>query len=411
MANETGKRDPLELARSQLDFAAIAAAAPASRDVLFKAQTMVPVAKTSPMGRTGKLMLGIAVALLLLLAPWLPVKSTLATARLTFDTQLTRPEAQEVINHYVRHLPPQVSLNRSFTTAPSAGDLSPGQLALSLGSVELSARELEAVTTQVPDSGIPGTDNSSLISGEVSATRWLSPVDIVNRKLAQSANRREAESGYGYNPTPAITANADAVKKGIDDQLQMLGARLEDFALLDPDNHSQFALYDFVISAEHTAFAVSVENYDLFSTGEQVALRERVADFLLDSGLVTGSLLLADGPREWLPLVVEVYTDDSSEADAELTRQLQAWLDQPGAVELGSPLFDPTVRVEETVERVIPGYNWAIDYAPVSNLQAGYRLFRIRVTLLGPRETDDPLYNFDAINLPGGNGQGITREY
>ena len=70
-------RDPLEAARAQLDFGAIARDAPSARDVLFKAQTIVPLAPPRPWWRAGAAAAAVVALAVLALAPWIPQSAAL----------------------------------------------------------------------------------------------------------------------------------------------------------------------------------------------------------------------------------------------------------------------------------------------------------------------------------------------
>src|SRR5690606_33844543 len=97
--------DPLELARQEHDFAAMAASAPSVRDVMFKAQTMAPLPQPKRWDRiaggTGAALLAAALAFV----PWLPSQTTYSVLSVQFEQTFEPKDAQRVVDSMLTALP------------------------------------------------------------------------------------------------------------------------------------------------------------------------------------------------------------------------------------------------------------------------------------------------------------------
>src|SRR4051794_5336432 len=88
--------DPLTRARTALDFEAFAAAAPPVKEILFKAQTMGPLPNVRQGWRPRPASFALAMCLLLLFAPWMPVRSSFTVMQIGFEKELPRSDADKL---------------------------------------------------------------------------------------------------------------------------------------------------------------------------------------------------------------------------------------------------------------------------------------------------------------------------
>ena len=89
-------KDPLDLARGQMDFARMASDAPTSKQILFKAQTIIPAVPAKPVWQKAAPAAGAALAAGLLFVPVIPQGSSLERLDVNFEGSLTREHAQQM---------------------------------------------------------------------------------------------------------------------------------------------------------------------------------------------------------------------------------------------------------------------------------------------------------------------------
>jgi hypothetical protein len=381
MAPVRSGSDPLELARQQLDFAAIAAGAPSSKEVLFKAQTMVPISAPRPWRQTATVIAVLALIIGLAVVPWLPQRSSLALLTVGFEQRFERPEAQEVVSHFVREMPGNVL---------SGVDYDDGRLSLRLSSFSRSSGELkEAVDGIVKD--YPGSAGSYQVrAGQVDLTRFASPYAAIARLVIGESYSQHA-SGLGGELAEEVLANVDVLAEGVARQFKRVGRELVSFEFIVPGAvDEQLERYSFTVDSWPCAAGVVVRQYEDLRVLEQEDLQERAETFLTAANLSNAVSGLTDVPQPWLPVLVEVrdgrrLADETGHPprDPRLTQRLQAWIDQPTAAELRSIDFEPRECVEAALEHVLPAHECRLDQERVGKSAADVPLYRVVVTVTG----------------------------
>src|SRR5687767_13981252 len=95
--------DPLERARIALDFEALNHAAPPVKEILYKAQTMGPLALVREMWHPRPAALAFGFCLLMMLAPCPPQRSSLTVMQIGFEKPIPRFDADLLAAHVVRN--------------------------------------------------------------------------------------------------------------------------------------------------------------------------------------------------------------------------------------------------------------------------------------------------------------------
>jgi len=367
-------KDPLELARGQLDFAAIATQAPSSKDILFKAQTMVPMAPVRPWQRLAKTV-GAAVAVgLLIFMPWLPQHASFSLVRVTFEQSFNQYDAQELVSHYTREMPVNVLTGVEYSNE-SPGKA--GQLALRASSAYHTATDLRrTVETALSSAGyaLP----YQLLEGQIDRTTWQSPFEHVFGFIeARTDSRRLSNNDLAQ----AILRQEDVYAEGLRGQLRQLGYKLEDFGFIGEDAGER-AGYDFLVDCWPTDVGVSVQHYQNLTDSEQKEIRERAGEYFTTLNINRDSTNLVNAATNWLPVVVYVY-DTNGRYDPQLTARMQAWVEQPSATEVTSVSFEPLDNVRSALKHVIPDYQCRLDYLSTDKPYAGAgRFYKIKVTMI-----------------------------
>ena len=139
--------DPLDAARQQMNFEAIAEQAPASKDILFKAQTIIPISAPRPWDRLAKGTGILGVSALLLFAPIIPRSASVALVNVQFEQQqFSREDAQLLVYDVLRDLPGDVLLGAGFNRAPGQSqDDTTGKLQLNLVKFNTSKKQLTSL--------------------------------------------------------------------------------------------------------------------------------------------------------------------------------------------------------------------------------------------------------------------------
>lgn len=391
--------DPLELARAQLDFAAMAAAAPSVREVLFKAQTMVPLSPTKPWWKAATVA-GAAVLLAAALAlPWIPVNATLALASLQFDRQYTRAEAQQLVDIVVRGLPQQALAGAQFG---AAGDSERGPLTVTLTSLADSEAGLrQAMEALDFGAAIELAQGATLSTAAIKARRWHSPLSLAFSALRPSAYElkmaqpgREIALGVLNNQqlyAQALAAELAAVEPS---------ASLQACEFISERGPVLERRYSFEVPAWPAPLGITLSNFAQLGAQQQAALRWQVEDFARRMNLSWGSLVLAETPQSWLPVLVDVHNQHDV-SDRVLTERVQAWISQPDERELYNPEFSLNALIGNALERVLPGMDYRVDYIRDGDARPnGMRpYFYATVTVVGPRQrTLRPLDDVEAVD-------------
>lgn len=390
--------DPLANARKDLDFAALAAGAPSVKSILFKAQTMGPLPRTRPGGKTAA---GIGAGLLavaLLAAPWIPLHSSILSLQMGFEDKLSRREASKLFAGLLENEPHNTLLSASFTAQPGGEDVVSGPdghlrvkaTAFNTGSTKLEERLRQLVIIHGPG----GLEPMFSQDAAVETTRWISPAGLLIGRL-----KHEETPYVGAQPagSPALSAvrHSEQIASGLQGALSNDTRRVEVSAcrFLDPAVRSEVeeaGSFSFVLDAWPAALAVRVEPWADLSGDEQQALRDDAEQFVAQLGLsrpVDGADGLIAAADLATPIVVSVV-DSDGRYDAYLSARLQALIEQPSIEQLREKPVDVDQKVNDAMSRLLPRYQSHIVYDHEEYAWThGYRLhvYNVRVELQGRR--------------------------
>lgn len=382
MVPADNSKDILELARSQLDFAAIASDAPSSKEILFKAQTMVPIAPFKAWRRIASATGAALILAALLLTPWLPARSTVSLLKLSFEQAVDQQQAYSLVSHFARELPRNVLLGAELSNPATQSGGGSGFLAIRLSSVNLSASQLRSIA----DGAVASSENPSLyqvLTGSIEVTKWSSPFTRIATLV--SRQRGQDSTSSGDSTARSILEHENVFAAGLQGQLKQLDRQLTGFGFLKAKSRGTSS-YDFVLDCWPADVGVSVQHYGDLMDNEQAAIRQRSAEFLETFNLRSHGLAQIGEPKLWLPIVVNVY-DRGGRHNPQLTSRVQSWIDQPEPLELASLDFDALDYVRQALEQVVPERDYRLDFirssGPSSNTA---RMYKVKVTVLGMRE-------------------------
>ena len=364
---EQNLRDPLELARRQLDFAAMASAAPSVREVLFKAQTMVPLNPARPWQRTAATAGAVLLIAAAVFAPWIPARQQFAVLAMQFDHRMAQNEAQQAINAVVRLLPEDTLASAEFKTkGPETAGVgeAEGLLTVQLASPRRSRAELEKLGRAVNWAASDAAPGAASFSGEqYSYTDWASPLKRVQALLG--AKRAEQTSKYAPGRKLALEILDRQVVFDKALAARYAGgsppAELTGFAFLSPLERKNAPDYDFMLPTWPAAAALSVHGYKVESESRQADIRAQAEDLLRDASLLDASTQLSSEPVAWMPVIVTAL-DSAGRPDRVLTSKLQAWIGCPGDGELLSPDFDLEALISHALAQVLPDAKCTVSY-------------------------------------------------
>jgi hypothetical protein len=382
MSGMKGKPDVMELARAQLDFSALNAGAPGVKDVLFKAQTIVPLAAHPPLTRFAKPAAAALACCALLLLPWVPRPTVLSIAGVEFDARFTREQAQQVIDTAVSGLAQDQRALLGAEFVPR--DDNRGQLTVRAASFTLHGADLQ----QELSTALTGGATAPPPFYAVPATEYVYTVHRSPVQLALDAlHAGEAGAVPAYYPAAQLAeqalAGAPVYRRSLTAYLQRRGYDLSGFAfagngaLLPPG-------CQFTVDAWPEPVAVGVRGYFHLTAYQKQELSSHVQDWLGQMNLGGPGLLLAE-PTAERPLVCEVR-DRQNRLDPLLSARLNAAVAQHPPQDLGdfSAIDD---SVSRAAEEVLPGLERRVDYERVSGNQPPWR-YKVHITLQGRLERD-----------------------
>jgi hypothetical protein len=377
-----GKPDVLELARAQLDFSALNAGAPSVKQVLFKAQTIVPISAHPPLTRfAAPAALAVACCALLLL-PWIPQRTVLSVVEFQFDSRFTPGEAQQLIDTAVRGLVSTSALPGAEFIPRSDGR---GQLTLRATSLVLHGADLHNALDEALHSSAGATPPiyfSLPVADAVYAER-RSPAMLLLDKL-----RPHGESAFpAYYPAAKLAADTLAgeqvYRQELAAYLQQRGYRLTGFAfsgngaLLPPG-------CQFTVNAWPEPIAIGVRRYFQLTPYQRQELNGHVLDWLKQMNLREAGLRLAAEPTLEHPVVCEVV-DRQGRPDLLLTSRLNAAVQQQPDVN-PADVNSIDSAISQAAAEALPGIERRVDFERAGTPE--HWLFKVRITMQGRQELD-----------------------
>lgn len=365
-------KNPMELARSQLDFAALATGAPAVKDVLLKAQTMVPMAPPKPWG---KISIGVGSAIaaaLLVFAPLVPQQASYALLRVEFEQVHDPPQAMQLASEVVKHLPSEVTAGieqqatRGSTVRPVMRLGVPGWAGSKLRRVAEEA--FEPVAGEVMPLYYPVEEYQ--LSGRTSA--WDYALGMF-----------DAPDGPQYEMLGEYDEQADSLLElepllayELKQRLAVDGHQLEALSFLPAHTASTPAGYDFTLPAWPLPVGVKIDGYAAQLDIEQSAIRAKAAELLEYFNLLSDE---DAGDGSWGVVRVQVV-DLSGRLNPQLTLRAQAAVEQPDAEAASRLAFDAEELALQAAGSVVP---WAELSASSSRVPGKQLRYVVTVSLLG----------------------------
>jgi hypothetical protein len=373
-----GKPDVVELARAQLDFSAMNSASPSSKDILFKAQTIVPMQPSIPWERYAT----VAGAVLLLCAglalPWVPQRSLLSIAGLQSDDLLNPEQAQDVVNHIVREMGTGSLLSANFAQQEDGR----GMLMIKASSFSQPSSAL----AQRLSSTLEGNKNlTNFTTYQVAEhQRWQRNSPLV---LLQQKSRAQQRGGLGeLNPafelSQLVLASEDLLRSELERELLQHGYQLTGLAFA-AENTLLPTGCQFKLHAWPLPLALGVNGYLRMSAFQQAEVQRIATAWLARINLTENGLLL-EARRTTLPVTAEVL-GQNGQRDTLLTAQLNAAITQPSAQDLTRHDFSVERVVSKAAAQTLPGIERKMDIERLSRMGETPR-YLVRITLLGRAE-------------------------
>lgn len=349
--------DPLDRARLSLDFEAMNATAPSVKQVLYKAQTMGPLAPVANGPQMNWPATALAVIALAMLLPWMPIDSSMTVMQVGFEQKIPRFEANELASHLLRNQPENVLVGTQFTRDDHRDGLNvDGQLRVALTAFNVGERELEdTYREQIRSYKGRGFDPMFRVEHQASSRSYRSPAQVLAKVFSPREKPELDVPGHGEIQR-LITGSGQLMAQALAPQIEAVEPRVTVRDLSFAPGRGQ---YDLTVPAWPRPMRLRIENYGSLTAGEQESIRQTVQSFVADAGLTPPEThpVLADG----LPLQAQVF-DVDGRPNAYLTGRVQAWLAQPDAGALALPTFAPTKMVDEAMEKALPGVPYEARY-------------------------------------------------
>lgn len=382
----TNRLDALDWARQQLDFEAVSKAGPNAREVLFKAQTMVPLIRPKASPRTSAVAASAVFLALLLFCPWLPERARLTTVYMVLDQQTAR-QAQELVAGTVRRLPEGILLGTKFVAHSGAEQASQGSLQLAFTAMSTSGPELQGTVRQALPSRL---DASFQQAQELASMHWVSPVTLGGNYLAQLGDGNQAARYPGQQLAADLALHQDLLRDNMARYLSKSGYELTVLSFTDAPATAGTGAFDMVLPAWPIPVGLSVAGFSAMGIKEQDSVHRRAAEFIDRINLAARPASVVDTPQPWLPVLVSVSLPDGR-SDRYLTDRLQARIVQPDPKDLLLYRFDVVKVVEDAINLAMPGEDCRIDYETSRGEAYGMRgdLYKVAVKLTGKRSLDE----------------------
>jgi hypothetical protein len=360
--------DPLAAARQHLAFEAMAKDAPSVKTILYKAQTIVPMAPVKPWERFGKAGTAMAIVLVLLFAPLIPTTSQVALVRLQFENTFTREQAQQMAYTAAANLPSQLLAAADFTVAPGQdADQTAGRLTLRMASLRLSPEDLASAALDSVDTA--GARPFVTPTTAASRRTWHSIPSVLISRF--SSEEREISHFAAANALANdIIANQSMLEDALAGHLAQGGYQLESMSFVENDAREPHGQDSFLLPAWPLWVNITSRDYGSLPRLQQQEVRNRAAEFI--DGMLLGSdgIMLTDAPGPQLPVLLTV-ADRNGHADPVATRLVQA--EFGGLLEAQPPLgkFETEELVDTAVATVLAGLDYEISYQQYTMFEPG----------------------------------------
>jgi hypothetical protein len=319
--------DPLERARIALDFDALAKSAPPVKEILFMAQTMGPLPNVRGTWHPRPAAFAFAICALLLLAPWLPIRSSFTVMQIGFEKTMPRADADKLSAHLMRNQPRNVLLQSEFKPSDpgQTGYNVPGHLRIHLTAFNSSEPKIEATFKD--------------LIGNYQGRR-LDPLFTVDQNVETSKLHSPAVMAYSLlkDHTPRVLhvpdqsqILAELTRKSQPLLASAVAPKIENIATGLKVKDVQFnsgansdAQYSFRVPAWPEPVNFAVDGFEALDGERKSRVMSAAEDWVRSSNLgIEGGEIVGD-----VPLQVTVYGLDA-EVDPVLTGKVQSWIQQP----------------------------------------------------------------------------------
>lgn len=345
-------QDPLQLARTQIDFAAMSAGAPAVKDILYKAQTMAPYSPPQFWKKAAKGTAVAAAAALLLFAPYIPSQVGYTLLRVEFERPLAPARAQDAIDAVVQNLPPEVTVGIEQRQTQASQQAIAPRVVLRLGAVGVSGSwlrhqaedALACVVNEAQPLYYPAEEyrQGHKINLVQAVSNLVSP-DVRPHYGLEGSYGKQAERLLLLGPVLKAEAGARLAAEGYELAGLKFVNRLDDLP----------AGYDFTVSSWPLPVAAAVTGYAGELDSEKQLIEQAVADCLSDFNLMLSQPVNTQIEAQW-PAITVVVQDQTGRLNPQLAARVQAEIAQPSLKELDRPAYDPSEAVQAALEQVLP---------------------------------------------------------
>lgn len=319
--------DPLERARRALDFEALAKGAPPVKDILFKAQTMGPLAPVRGTWQPRPAAFAFAMCALLLLAPWLPLRTSFTVMQIGFEQAMPRVDADKLSAHLMRNQPGNVLLQSEFKPSDPGepGYNVPGHLRIHLTAFNSSEPKVEATFKDLL-SHYQGRKLDPLftVDQNVETSGLHSPALLAYTLLKDHAPRvlhvpdqSQVLAEFARQSQPLLASAVAPKIEHIANGLKVTGVEFNSKDS-DPTN------YSFKVPAWPEPVNFKVDGFEALDGERKSRVMSAATEWVQSSNLgIESPEIVGD-----VPLQVTVY-DLDTEVDPVLTGRVQSWIQQP----------------------------------------------------------------------------------
>jgi hypothetical protein len=392
-------RDPLDAARTQLDFAALASSAPAVKEVLFKAQTMAPYAPPWPWRKATKGAAAAAAVAFMLFAPVIPHQASYALLRVEFEKPFAPARAQQMIDATVRDLPADVLAGVEQRQGQGSQATAP-RVVLRFSAAGMSGSRLRHVAE---DALAPVANEAQPLyypAEEYSQGGYLNLVQAVAGFLAPETRPHYGMLGEYGAQAERLLKLEPLLQQELSARLAADGYTVSAFKFA-PSGSGLPAGCDFIVPGWPMAAAVGVEGFASELDGGQDLIRAKTTEFLRGFNLALELPASVEPGAQW-PAITVAVEDTSGRLNPQLSARVQARLSQPGRRQTDDPTYDPSPAVAAALAQVLP---WAgYDSQSSRTLRAdGSTGWRVTVVMEGKRSRKLRLFESSESNEPGGD--------
>jgi hypothetical protein len=361
--NGSFKQDPLDLARNQMDFARMSADAPGVKEILFKAQTIIPTTPSTPTWQKAGPAAGAAVLAGALFIPMLPSGSSLDKVTVNYENAMPPAVAQQIQFDVRNTLDANILMGSQFNAAEAPDS---GRLILTFTAAGEPA--LLSTVTAAVDAASGESLPLMRASTEAAVSSRQSVVQMAMKLL--SGNDDELSYIDSGNATASeLLKHPDLLQQGLNAEFGRDGYSVSSVEFFNgqPLAHADTVDYR-TLELECWPLPLRVEmNVNDMAAFEHEQLSLSAAAWLDSVNLGPAGNGLADRPGKLLPIMVEVRNPDGL-IDRSMTERLQAVIVQPTPAEItDASTWDVKTAVEVPLKQLMGNRLCTVAYERVSD--------------------------------------------